>query len=89
MHLCAGDNAAADKLQAFIEAHRVKILNVAGPRASKEPGVGELVMSTLEEVLARLPKQITAAQHFRSRPRRPAVAQGYGGQAVLVLEFRG
>jgi hypothetical protein len=48
LHLCVGGNAA-DKLKAFIEEHRVKILNVAGPRASKEPGVGEFVMRTLEE----------------------------------------
>lgn len=49
LHLCAGDNAAADKLKAFTEEHRVKILNVAGPRASKEDRVGEFVMSTLEK----------------------------------------
>jgi hypothetical protein len=40
LHLRAGDNAAADKLKAFTEEHRAKILNVAGPRASNEPGVG-------------------------------------------------
>jgi hypothetical protein len=49
LHLCAGDEAAADKLKAFVEEHRVKILNVAVPRASGEPGVGEFVMRTLEE----------------------------------------
>jgi hypothetical protein len=49
LHLCAGDDAVVDKLKAFIEEHRVKVLNVAGPRASKEPRVGEFVMRTLEE----------------------------------------
>jgi putative molybdenum carrier protein len=49
LHLCAGDNAAGDKLKAFSKEHRVKILNVAGPRASKEPGVGEFVISTLDK----------------------------------------
>ena len=49
LQLCAGENAAADKLEAFTEKHRVKILNVAGPRASNEPGVGEFVMSTLDK----------------------------------------
>jgi Circularly permutated YpsA SLOG family len=49
LHLYAGDNAAADKLKAFSEEHRVKILNVAGPRASKEPGVEEFVISTLDK----------------------------------------
>ena len=42
LHLCAGDNAAAEKLKAFTEEHCLKILNVAGPRASNEPGVGSL-----------------------------------------------
>ena len=49
LHLCAGDRATADKVKGFIAEHRVKILNVAGPRASKEPGVGEFVMSTLDQ----------------------------------------
>lgn len=49
LHLCAGDKAAGDKLKAFTEEHRVKILNVAGPRASKEPGAGEFVVGTLNK----------------------------------------
>jgi hypothetical protein len=40
---------AADKLKGFIAENRVKILNVAGPRASKEPGVGEFVISILDK----------------------------------------
>jgi hypothetical protein len=47
--LCAGDEAAAEKLRAFVQEHRVKVLNVAGPRASNEPGVGDFVMRTLEQ----------------------------------------
>ena len=50
LHLCAGDNAAPEKLSAFVEKHGVKVLNVAGPRASKEPGVGEFVIGTLDKV---------------------------------------
>jgi Circularly permutated YpsA SLOG family len=49
IHLCVRDKAAAEKLKAFTEEHRVKVLNVAGPRASNEPGVGEFVMRTLGE----------------------------------------
>jgi hypothetical protein len=49
LHLCAGDKTAAEKLKAFTEEHRVKILNVAGPRASNESGVGEFVVRTLEQ----------------------------------------
>ena len=53
LHLCAEDKAAAEKLRAFVEEHRAKVLNVAGPRASKKPGVGEFVMRTLEEAFCR------------------------------------
>jgi hypothetical protein len=53
-HLCAGDNAAGDKLRAFIEERRVKILNVVGPRASGEPGVGEFVECTLDKAFTDL-----------------------------------
>ena len=45
MHLCAGDKTAADALRVFVEKHGVKVLNVAGPRAGKEPRVGEFVLS--------------------------------------------
>ena len=61
LHLYAGDNAAADKLKAFTEEHRVKVLNVAGPRASKEPGVGEFVVRTFKRLLVSLPCRISAA----------------------------
>src|SRR5246127_2191674 len=33
LHLCAGDKVAAENLRAFVEEHRGKVLNVAGPRA--------------------------------------------------------
>ena len=52
LHLCADDEAAADKLKAFIDVHGVKVLNVAGPRASNELGVGEFVMRTLEKAFS-------------------------------------
>jgi Circularly permutated YpsA SLOG family len=35
----------------FFEDHEVKVLNVAGPRASTAPKVGQFVMSLLDEVL--------------------------------------
>jgi hypothetical protein len=49
LHLCAGEKSSAEKLRAFVEQHRVRVLNVAGPRASKEPGVGEFVVRTLQK----------------------------------------
>jgi Circularly permutated YpsA SLOG family len=52
LHLCAGEKSSAEKLRAFVEQHRVRVLNVAGPRASKEPGVGEFVVRTLQKAFA-------------------------------------
>jgi hypothetical protein len=43
-----GDYSPQVRLLEFIRAHRIKILNVAGPRASKEPEVGAFVKRVLE-----------------------------------------
>ena len=40
-------------LQDFIEQHHVHILNVAGPRASREPGIGNFVTAVLQEWLIK------------------------------------
>ena len=37
------ENDAAESLLRFISDHRIKILNVAGPRASKEPQIAAFV----------------------------------------------
>jgi hypothetical protein len=49
-----GDRAP-QLLQGFIREHRIQVLNCAGPRASKEPEVGEFVIQTLTGAIA--PKQ--------------------------------
>jgi hypothetical protein len=49
LHLHPGVPDAAVKLRTFVKENSVEVLNVAGPRASHEPGVGEFVMRTLEE----------------------------------------
>jgi Circularly permutated YpsA SLOG family len=54
LHLCVGEKSSAEKLKAFVEQHRVRVLNVAGPRASKEPGVGDFVMRTLDKVFGSM-----------------------------------
>ena len=41
-----GDSAAT-KLRAFLATHPIRVLNVAGPRASGEPAVGAFVTDTL------------------------------------------
>jgi hypothetical protein len=53
LHLSAalhGDRAP-EVLRRFIEEHHIKTLNVAGPRASKEPMVGEVVKAVLGAVM--------------------------------------
>ena len=47
-----GDGAAAaDALRHFVDAHSIAVLNVAGPRASGEPGIGTFVRATLDRAL--------------------------------------
>ncbi len=51
LYLCAGNDTSAEKLRAFFEDHEVKMLNVAAPRASAGPKVGQFVMALSDEVL--------------------------------------
>jgi len=44
------DNAA-QKLKKWIQQNNIRVLNVAGPRASKEPKVAEFVLTTLDGAL--------------------------------------
>lgn len=39
------------KLRGFIDRNRIETLNIAGPRESGEPGVGEFVRSILDEAI--------------------------------------
>ena len=52
-HADRGD--AARQLRRFVEEHRIRVLNVAGPRASTEPRVGEFVREVLDEAFHRSP----------------------------------
>jgi len=49
LHLCqeSDGESAAEKLLAFLVEHRIKALNVAGPRQSEEPEIGKFVTQTL------------------------------------------
>lgn len=53
LHLSAqgGRDKAQELLREFIGQHGIKVLNVAGPRASKEPDVGAFVVETLRLAL--------------------------------------
>ncbi|MCH7227340.1 putative molybdenum carrier protein [Verrucomicrobiaceae bacterium E54] len=45
------DRDAQEALRAFVEAHGVKCLNVAGSRGSKEPGLHGRVVEVLRAAL--------------------------------------
>lgn len=47
-HECFDSAEAAVALRAFVEENEIERLNVAGPRASNEPDVGEFVRQVLE-----------------------------------------
>jgi hypothetical protein len=50
IHLVASEQDAARRLKDWLEDNVVEVLNVAGPRASKEPGVVSFVIGTLDAV---------------------------------------
>jgi len=52
LHLHLAVTQPARKLERFIGKHKIQILNIAGPRASKEPGIEGFVESVLD-ALAR------------------------------------
>ena len=65
---------AAERLVQFLLAHRVRVLNVAGPRASSEPGIGPFVTQILTAAWTGLqrartvePRVLTTAR-LRLRP---------------------
>jgi hypothetical protein len=41
---------AAEILRTFLDENVILVLNVAGPRASKEPSVAQFVIATLDRV---------------------------------------
>lgn len=46
--------AAGELVARFVEAHRIRVLNVAGPRASKQPGGRAYARDTLLHALAAI-----------------------------------
>ena len=52
LHLSAASKAnAASELKKWIQQNHIRVLNVAGPRASKEPKVADFVIATLDAAL--------------------------------------
>jgi len=50
LHICRTDADTSANLKSFLPDHRVKLLNIAGPRQSEEPGIYEFVKCMLEEL---------------------------------------
>ena len=46
-----GDDAG-DQLRRFVEEHGIRVLNVAGPRASTEPEIGAFVLAVLDRAFS-------------------------------------
>jgi hypothetical protein len=44
IHLAAGDPGVAQRLKDWLTRYPIEVLNVAGPRASKEPGIASFVI---------------------------------------------
>jgi hypothetical protein len=42
--------SAADRFESFLQDNGMQILNIAGPRASKEPSVAQFVIETFDSV---------------------------------------
>jgi hypothetical protein len=53
IHLHARQDDHAGVVSTFIGANRIQTLNIAGSRASKEPGVYQFVKSTLAKMFPR------------------------------------
>jgi hypothetical protein len=53
LHLVSSSsvNLAATHLEAFVRQHNIRVLNVAGPRASVEPETGQFVKAVLSRAL--------------------------------------
>jgi len=51
LSLQSAGHEAPELLREFIERHGIQVLNVAGPRASKEPSVATFVIETLKKAI--------------------------------------
>jgi hypothetical protein len=55
IHVSSKTEQPAEKLLEFVTTNRIRVLNVAGSRASKEPGVGDVVKKVLATALLETP----------------------------------
>jgi hypothetical protein len=50
VHISGETHSPGQTLREFIERNKIRVLNIAGSRASKQPSVGEFVISVLNDV---------------------------------------
>jgi hypothetical protein len=57
---------SAKRLREFVQQYKIRVLNVAGPRASNEPAVPRFVLETLEK-LFKVPRSRSKKWHSYAR----------------------
>ena len=73
MHISKADSInPPEELRLFIKAHQVKILNVAGTRASKEPLIADFVKATLRAAFSEQRGSDTSGSDTTARKRKRA-----------------
>ncbi len=75
LHLSRAGNAedSGERLRRFVQEHGIRVLNVAGPRASTEPNIGGFVTRTLDQAFGVAPRPSRRgddAGRYRTRWRR-------------------
>ena len=51
IHICTETKNPGETLRNFISSNQIRVLNVAGPRASEEPGIADFVRTVLAAAL--------------------------------------
>lgn len=70
-----------EAVRSWLEEHKIRVLNVAGPRESQSPGIGQRARAYLMQVLtqqagARAARAALQGESIRSRGRRPRRKRG-------------
>ncbi len=73
MHISKADSIdPPEELRLFIKAHQIKILNVAGTRASKEPLIADFVKATLHAAFSEQRERDSRESDTAARKRKRA-----------------
>jgi len=63
IHIHAGELGPGETLRSFVAMHRIQTLNVAGPRASSEPGIAPFVRLVLDGAFPENAKHAGSGGH--------------------------